>query len=80
MRFPKLDRYLTQTNELTPIFQKALELSELSKQCASFLPPDLADQLRVVQYKDGRRAEPCPGGQAQAARARPCPAPFKPSR
>jgi hypothetical protein len=54
MRFPKLDRYLTEHNDLTPIFRKALELSELSKQCARFLPPDLADQLRVVQCKDGR--------------------------
>ena len=53
MRPPKLDRLLAAEATLQPVLAKARELRALAGLLDGFLPPDLARQARVVNYRDG---------------------------
>jgi hypothetical protein len=53
MRPPKLDRILAAEATLQPVLAKAHELRALAGLLDGFLPPDLARQARVVNYRDG---------------------------
>ncbi len=53
MRFPKLDRILAAEATLQPVLAKAQELRALAGLLDGFLPPELARQARVVNYRDG---------------------------
>ena len=53
MRPPKLDRLLASEATLQPVLAKARELRALAGLLDGFLPPDLARQARVVNYRDG---------------------------
>jgi len=53
VRFPKLDRILAAEATLQPVLAKAHELRALAGVLDAFLPPDLARQARVVNYRDG---------------------------
>ncbi|MGH8690640.1 MAG: DciA family protein [Burkholderiales bacterium] len=53
MRLRKLDRILAAEATLQPVLAKAHELRALSGVLDGFLPPDLARQARVVNYRDG---------------------------
>lgn len=53
MRPPKLDRILAAEPALQPVLAKAQELRALAGLLDGFLPPDLARQARVVNYRDG---------------------------
>lgn len=53
MRPPKLDRILAAEATLQPVLAKAHELRALAGLLDGFLPPDLARQTRVVNYRDG---------------------------
>jgi hypothetical protein len=53
MRPPKLDRILAAESTLQPVLAKAHELRALAGLLDGFLPPDLARQTRVVNYRDG---------------------------
>ena len=52
MRPPKLDRILAAEATLQPVLAKAHELRALAGLLDGFLPPDLARQTRVVNYRD----------------------------
>ncbi len=53
MRLPKLDRILAAEATLQPVLAKTHELRALAGLLDGFLPPDLARQARVVNYRDG---------------------------
>jgi hypothetical protein len=53
MRPPKLDRILAAEPTLQPVLAKAQELRALAGLLDGFLPPDLARQARIVNYRDG---------------------------
>jgi hypothetical protein len=53
MRPTKLDRILTAEPTLQPVLAKAQELRAFAGLLEGFLPPDLARQARVVNYRDG---------------------------
>ena len=53
VRPPKLDRILAAEATLQPVLAKAHELRALAGLLDGFLPPDLARQARVVNYRDG---------------------------
>jgi hypothetical protein len=53
MRPPKLDRILAAEPTLQPVLAKAQELRAFAGLLEGFLPPDLARQTRVVNYRDG---------------------------
>jgi hypothetical protein len=53
MRPPKLDRILAAEPTLQPVLAKAQELRAFAGLLEGFLPPDLARQARVVNYRDG---------------------------
>ena len=53
MRTPKLDRILAAEPTLQPVLAKAQELRAFAGLLEGFLPPDLARQARVVNYRDG---------------------------
>ena len=53
MRLPKLDRILAAEPALQPVLAKAQELRAFAGLLEGFLPPDLARQARVVNYRDG---------------------------
>jgi hypothetical protein len=52
MRPPKLDRILAAEPTLQPVLAKAQELRAFAGLLEGFLPPDLARQTRVVNYRD----------------------------
>jgi len=49
----KLDRILAAEAALQPVLAKAHELRALAGLLDGFLPPELARQARVVNYRDG---------------------------
>ena len=53
MRTPKLGRVLAAEATLQPVLAKAQELRALAGLLDGFLPPELARQARVVNYRDG---------------------------
>jgi hypothetical protein len=53
MRPTRLDRILAAESTLQPVLAKAHELRALAGLLARFLPPELARQTRVVNYRDG---------------------------
>ena len=53
MRPLKLDRILAAEATLQPLLAKAHELRALAGLLDGFLPPELARQTRVVNYRDG---------------------------
>jgi hypothetical protein len=53
VRPPKLDRILAADATLQPVLAKAHELRAFAGLLDGFLPPDLARQARVVNYRDG---------------------------
>lgn len=53
MRPTKLDRILAAEPTLQPVLTKAHELRALAGWLDGFLPPDLARQARVVNFKEG---------------------------
>jgi hypothetical protein len=53
MRPSKLDRILAAEPTLQPVLAKAQELRAFAGLLEGFLPPDLARQTRVVNYRDG---------------------------
>jgi len=52
LRPPKLDRILAAEATLQPVLTKAHELRALAGLLDGFLPPDLARQARVLNYRD----------------------------
>jgi hypothetical protein len=53
MRPTKLDRILAAEPTLQPVLTKAHELRALAGWLDGFLPPDLARQARVVNFREG---------------------------
>jgi hypothetical protein len=53
VRSIKLDRILAAEASLQPVLAKAQELRALAGLLDGFLPPELARQVRVVNYRDG---------------------------
>jgi hypothetical protein len=53
VRSIKLDRILAAEASLQPVLAKAQELRALAGLLDGFLPPQLARQVRVVNYRDG---------------------------
>ena len=53
VRPPKLGRILAAEATLQPVLAKAHELRALTGLLGGFLPPELARQTRVVNYRDG---------------------------
>jgi hypothetical protein len=53
MRPLKLDRVLAAEATLQPVLAKTRELRALAGLLEGFLPPDLARQARIVNYRDG---------------------------
>ena len=53
MRLPKIDRVLSADAELQPLISKARDLRTLRGLVDGFLPPDLARQARVANFRDG---------------------------
>jgi hypothetical protein len=53
MRPTKLDRVLAAEPTLQPVLTKARELRALAGWLGGFLPPDLARQARVVNFREG---------------------------
>ena len=53
VRPPKLGRILAAESILQPVLAKAHELRALSGLLDGYLPPELARQTRVVNYRDG---------------------------
>lgn len=53
MPLPKLDRILSAESALQPLLAKAQDLRALGALLADFLPPELARQARVVNYREG---------------------------
>ena len=53
MRLPKIDRILSIDAELQPLVSKARDLHTLRGLVDGFLPPDLARQARVANFRDG---------------------------
>lgn len=53
MRPLKLDRILAAEPTLQPVLTKAHELRDLARLLDRYLPPDLARQARVVNFRDG---------------------------
>jgi len=53
MRLPKIDRILSADAELQPLVSKARDLRALGELVDGFLPPDLARQARVANFRDG---------------------------
>jgi hypothetical protein len=53
MRLPKIDRILSVDAELQPLISKARDLRALRGLVENFLPPDLARQARVANFRDG---------------------------
>jgi len=53
MRLSKLDRILSAERELQPLVSKARDLGALSGLVQRFLSADLANQVRVVNLRDG---------------------------
>jgi len=52
VRLPKIDRILSADSELQPLMAKARELRALAGLVGVFLPPDLARQGRVVNFRE----------------------------
>lgn len=50
---PKLDRILSAETALQPLLAKARELRALAGLLGDYLPPELARQVRVVNFRDG---------------------------
>lgn len=53
MRPLKLDRILAAEPTLQPVLTKAQELRDLAGLLDGYLPPDMARQARVVNFRDG---------------------------
>lgn len=53
MRLPKLDRILSAEGELQPLLAKAREIRALAGLVDGFLSADLAQQARVVNFREG---------------------------
>ena len=53
MRPLKLDRVLAAEATLQPVLAKTRELRALAGLLDGFLPPDLARQARIINYRDG---------------------------
>jgi hypothetical protein len=53
MRLPKIDRILSADTQLQPLISKARDLHALRGLVNGFLPPDLARQARVANFRDG---------------------------
>lgn len=53
MRLQKLDRILSAEGELQPLIAKARDLRAIAGLVVDFLPPDLARQTRVANFRDG---------------------------
>jgi len=53
VRLPKIDRILSADAELQPLISKARDLRALRGLVDGFLPPDLARQARVANFRDG---------------------------
>ena len=52
MRLPKIGRILSTDGELQPLLAKTRDLRALAGLVQDFLPPDLAPQGRVVNYRE----------------------------
>ena len=52
MHLPKIDRILSADGELQPLVAKARELRALAGLVEVFLPPELARQSRVVNFRE----------------------------
>jgi hypothetical protein len=53
VRLPKIDRILSADRELQPVLEKAREIRTLAGLVDGFLPPDLACQVRVANFREG---------------------------
>jgi hypothetical protein len=53
MHIPKLDRILSAESDLQPLLAKAREIRALAGLVERFLSADLANQARVVNFRDG---------------------------
>jgi hypothetical protein len=53
VRLPKIDRILSADTQLQPLISKARDLRALRGLLDGFLPPDLARQARVANFRDG---------------------------
>jgi hypothetical protein len=54
MRLQKLGRILAAEGDLQPLFAKARDLRALAGLVQGFFPADLAQQVRVVNYREGK--------------------------
>jgi hypothetical protein len=53
MLLPKIDRILSADGELQPVIAKARDIRALGGLIDGFLPPDLARQVRVANFREG---------------------------
>jgi hypothetical protein len=53
VRLPKIDRILSADRELQPVLEKARDIRALAGLVDGFLPPDLACQVRVANFREG---------------------------
>ena len=66
MHLPKIDRILSADGELQPLVAKARELRALAGLVEDFLPPDLARQGRVVNFREAELVLVAPNAAAAA--------------
>ena len=66
MHLPKIDRILSADGELQPLVAKARELRALAGLVEVFLPPDLARQGRVVNFREAELILIAPNAAAAA--------------
>jgi hypothetical protein len=66
VRLPKIGRILSADGELQPLVAKARELRALAGLVELFLPPDLARQGRVVNFRDAELILVAPNAAAAA--------------
>jgi hypothetical protein len=66
VHLPKIDRILSADGELQPLVAKARELRALAGLVEVFLPPDLARQGRVVNFREAELVLIAPNAAAAA--------------
>ena len=62
----KINRYFSAGGDFQPVFEKMREIEALSKLLEGFLPPELANLVRVANFKEGKLMLQAANGAAAA--------------
>jgi len=54
MLLSSLERYLTAQDSTKSVVEKALKIDALARRCATFLPPELATQVTVANFRQNQ--------------------------